>query len=585
MKRVLRTIALLMVMCMLITACGQKTPETQTEPTTTETAPNSSSEAATEESAWPEYLNMEASYPIIKEGYEDTIKLTAAIGVSADAGEWEDLWVTKYLKDKYNIEIEVEYILDSALSERKNLMMNSGELPDLMLNMAFTPQELTRYGAQEGLLLAFDEYISEELTPHMYPQMTDDVVGALTAGDGHMYTLPGFNDPEEIHEVTAQHWINVEYLKEAGIAEVPKTLDDFVAAMYALKEADVTGVGSDNFYPVGGGMEVESLTPFLLNAFGYNVANDNYYGLLPAVKDGDAVIPVYDMEVYKEFLTLMNQFYQDGIINSNYFTIEATESSAQLVERQTASLGANGALGTLETFKEWSSITPLTSEWQTEPEQYDYVPLLVGGFVVSADTEYPELCLRFADIFYDLQESRMFWSATPANTEYNYEGYIYQTWDAEKKALQNVEPLPEGVSQWVYMLGNMHGFFPEFGSLRLRSVMNTYNVLAGGENVANNRDNYDPDTIPSHHYRLSMFSNNIDYVTYGYPTIIFFDEETSQKISDIKTVLEPYVKEQVALFITGGRDLSEVDDFVAEMESMGMAELSQIYVDYYNSTK
>ena len=574
MKKGLRIIALLLVMAMMLTACGQTTPEA------------SKTDGTKKDSAWPEYLNMEAEYPIIKDEYKDTIKLTAAIGVSADAGEWEDLWVSKYLKDKYNIELEVEYILDSALGERKNLMMNSGELPDLMLNMAFTPQELTRYGAQEGLLLAVDEYISEELTPNMYPQMTEDVIGAVTAGDGHVYTIPGFNDPEEVHEVTAQRWINTEYLKKAGINELPATLDEFVDAMYALKKADVTGVGSENFYPLGGGMEVESLTPMLLNALGYNVANDNYYGLKPAVRDGEAVIPVYDMEVYKEFLTLMNQFYKDGIINSNYFTIEATESSAQMVERKTAMLGQNGALGTMtDTYKEWSSLPPLTSEWQSEPEQYDYLPLLVGGFVISADTEYPELCMRFADIYYDLEESRVFWGGTPANTEYNYEGYIYQTWDAEKKSMQYVEAIPEGLSPWVYNLGYMHGFFPEFGSYRLRTAVNNLSVAAGGELVINNRDTYTPDTVLAHHTRLSMFNNNIEYVTYGYPTIVFFDEETNQKISDISTVLDPYVKEQVALFITGGRDLAEVDDFVAEMESMGMDELSQIYIDYYNSVK
>lgn len=585
-KKSIKMIALIISLIMLMTACGQTSTDNSSassSSTGSVSSEASKSEASTEseESKWPEYLNMDSTYPVIKDEYEGTIKLSMAIVMSSASGEWEDLWVSRYLKDKYNIELEVEYIMDTALSERKNLMMNSGELPDLMWNMNFTTDELTRYGMQDGLFLACDEYISEELTPNLNSYLTDEVLSAIKTPDGHIYSLPNIKDESENALSYNRYFVNGEYLAAAEI-EAPRTLDDFTAAMYKLKEADVTGVGSENFYPIGGGMEVRSSTPYLLNALGYNVNGENYYGLDPVLRDGEVVIPMYDMEVYKEFLTLMNQYYNDGIINPNFFTIEVTESDAQLHNGQTGVYGTVVYTTGLETWSEWDACYPLTSSWQEEPEGYNSVPLSVGGYVISADTEYPELCMRLADIFYDATDCRAFWAGTGEGSEYDYEGYVLAEFYNGNWGI-NSEKLPEGYSGWTYALEYLHGSMLQFGSYNTREAIVNMASSNGADLPYDVKKTYDVVGNPDHQWRQEMWDKVMDYIDYGYPAIYYAGEETSNKIVDLMTVIEPYAKEQVALFITGGRDLSEVDEFVKELEGMGMAELLQIYQDIYSN--
>jgi len=78
-------------------------------------------EVAEVEDEYPEYLNLDSAYPIVKDEYADEITLTAVILMQDNAGDWEDLWISKYFKEKYNVNLEVEYISLSNRDEKKNL--------------------------------------------------------------------------------------------------------------------------------------------------------------------------------------------------------------------------------------------------------------------------------------------------------------------------------------------------------------------------------------------------------------------------------------------------------------------------------
>lgn len=215
-----------------------------------------------------------------------------------------------------------------ALYQKKNLMFQSGELPDIMINMEIVTQEQMKYGMDEGLLLKMDEYMDETLTPNILKYMDYYNAGAIsTAPDGHMYTLPRLLSDTDVGGAYHRLFINEKWLKDLEL-EMPRTLDEFTAAMYKIKESDPAGVGSENVYPFGGGMFTRSNTYYLLNALGYMTVDPQ--GLSPALRDGQVVIPAYDTDVFKEFLTLLNQYYRDGIINPNFFTIEDSEVLAQL---------------------------------------------------------------------------------------------------------------------------------------------------------------------------------------------------------------------------------------------------------------
>ena len=594
-KKAGRILALAMAFSMLLAgACGQAPAEIPEETAETAQQSGESTESAAETqqetqsggeaaavSEYPDYLNLENTYPVIKEDAEP-IKLKVAMTMQDASGEWDDLWLSKYLKEKYNIELEMEYLYYSTLPERKSLMLNSGDLPDIMINWQFTTDELVKYGQEEGLLLACDEYMNETLTPGLTHYWTDEVRKACTTPDGHVYSLPNLKDgSEENVGSLSRLFINKAWLDELGL-EMPRTLDEFVDAMYAIKEADPAGVGSENLYPLGGGMTTENTTWYLLNALGYNTASTTVNAsATPCIRDGEVVIPVYDMDVYQEYLKLMNQFYQDGIINSNFFTIETTEVNAQMNAGQTAVYNNAPFVSGITTWSDWAACYPLTSDWQEEPEAADSPTVTVGGVAISADTEYPELCMRFLDIFYNNEPDscRQFWGG-PGDPQYDY-GFVTVKWDEEAQEMRmDATQFPEGYAEWDYMVELMAGNTMDFGAGGLRESI-VKRAADNGHEMAPHQE-YDV-TIPDHHWRASMAENVVPYVKATFPTIYYVDAETSQRLTDLLTVIQPYVEEQTALFISGGRPLSETADFVEELEGMGMEELLTIYKDIYSA--
>ena len=120
--------AIILVIAMLFTACGTaQEPQADNPPAQNQGDNSGNQEAVVSE--YPEYLNLESAYPVVKDEYADEITLTAAILMQDNAGDWEDLWINKYFKEKYNINLEVEYLTMANLEERKSLMLNTGELP------------------------------------------------------------------------------------------------------------------------------------------------------------------------------------------------------------------------------------------------------------------------------------------------------------------------------------------------------------------------------------------------------------------------------------------------------------------------
>lgn len=574
-------VAILLAIATLFTACGSEPAETNVEQTE-QTSEESSSSQEVAESKYPEYLNLETAYPVIKDEYEDEITLTAAILMQDNAGEWEDLWISQYFKEKYNINLEVEYLTAANLNERKSLMFNTGELPDMLINAGVTTDEIMKYGVEEGLFLQMDQYIDETLTPNILKFMTGSVKTFSTAQDGHIYTLPQLSEQLSLGNFKRVH-MNRQWLTDLGL-EMPKTLDEFVDAMYAIKEADPAGVGSENLYPFGSGdKDGFGNGWYLLNALGYvegtNIQGDGY-GIKPALRDGEVVIPVYDMEVFQEYLKIMNQFYTDGIINPTFFTIEEAEMQAQVLEGKTAVYHNAPFTAGITNVDDWESCYPLTSEWQTEAEIAAPSYASIGNFVISADTEYPELCLKFAEIFFnnDTDVSAYVHQGPHEGDEWCFDGFMGQTYNAEKEKYEMVV-FPEGVeSEWQYMCEYRLGNVWQFGAHQLTEGKAawyaeegyTYEPIKKGTETGNSV------------WYNSIYTNMEPYATDSYPTVYYLTAEQSEEMNELFTVIEPYVKENVAQFITGRRPLSEIDKFVEELEGLGIKDMLDIYKAAYN---
>lgn len=534
----------------------------------------------------PDYINYDSCLPIIKEGSEgEKITLKVAIAQDAVGGKWDDLWIKKFIEKYWNVNLEVEQIPAAGLTERVSLLFASGELPDLMINLGLTTSNIYMYGQEEGQLLKLDEYMDETLTPNILRRFEEhpDARSASTTPDGHIYTLPKLGESDDGTTLN-RICINKAWLDACGLEE-PKTLEDFLNVLRAFKEKDPGNVGTENVIPLGGGYEVDSQNPgwYILNALGFNIGSESVdiyqnYGVRPALLDGEALLPA-GHPLFKDYLETMKTMFNEGLLSRNFFLLDSTEITGEML---------NGYIGVapakrvdtygITDWKAWESLGALTSETNSEAQWFKPVSTeMVGNFAVSAKTQYPELCLRIADYYFS-DEARIAWIG-PADGSEEAMGYLGRTKvsTAESVASKPFDSsrFPKGIdNNWSYAVGCLT-FHPKFGAIDMfDSILYYHKVYHDGEDA-------DPSVLnpefPDHYFRLSGLEKLSDVLETGFPLFFYLDADDTYRLTELSTIIDPYVKEQAARFINGDRSLDEFDAYLSELDAMGFQEYQAIY--------
>jgi putative aldouronate transport system substrate-binding protein len=537
-----------------------------------------------------------SQYPLVKEGESLSVSVATPRSV-ANGSDPESTWFWIWSKEATGIDFQVEQILATAVEERKSLMFASGDLPDLLFGVSLTAGELVRYGTGEGLLLPLNDYITPEIMPHLSKWLEKHPEGTAycTAPDGNIYTLPGFSDffIQGNGPITLQ--VNQEWLQAAGL-EMPQTLDEFTAMLYAFKalKPDAIPLGGGAIVPTPG-VPATAGDPrsYLINAFGYLWPDtyDNPLGVEPALREGNVVVPAYD-DTFAEVLALLNRYYADDIIAKDFFTLDQTTAFAQLAEDQ---IGAYQgpvylALPEKEDFSKWEVASPLTSQWNDKKQigtlnkfRYGYVSLSA-----KIDPTKVETILRYLDYFYSDLGGMYLWCG-PSNTSADTLGIVGGYLVDEKNSYVWVDTQGTAINSQTFMEGQAANMAHGFGN---RSHPLNEEVFAKG--VTNRPEMrsyyYNADHIVPYQYDPNFGSGALllgvnkylePYRTTSYPMVVYYDEETTLDVSDLMTVIKPYIESEVAKFITGARDLGEFPQFQKELEALGIQELLGYYENAY----
>lgn len=103
-KMMQRIVAFMLIMAMGISmaACGKTEEDEKDNSVQMEYNKEQEENKVVVESKYPEELNMESAYPIIKDEYADDITLRMVIVQDSTANSWEDTWLSQYFSNKYN---------------------------------------------------------------------------------------------------------------------------------------------------------------------------------------------------------------------------------------------------------------------------------------------------------------------------------------------------------------------------------------------------------------------------------------------------------------------------------------------------
>ena len=160
----------------------------------------------------------------------------SALSVPYDQMQLTQQWATDT-----QVQVTWNILTEDVYNEKKNLLLASGDLPDILWNTGLSDAEVATYSANHTLV-PLDEFF-EDNCPNI-TRLLDarpDIRSAITSEDGHIYTLPSV---EELGLVQFPNflYLNTDWLAAVGM-DMPSTIEELHDVLLAFKEKDPSGTG------------------------------------------------------------------------------------------------------------------------------------------------------------------------------------------------------------------------------------------------------------------------------------------------------------------------------------------------------
>lgn len=256
--------------------------------------------------------------------------------MSATMSSYNEVAAFQKLEELTNVHIEwIHPGSGSAGSEQFSLMVTSKELPDL-INWSFDSAK----GGSEALLrdAILVPITQEDAYKYMpnYMAIIDrhpDFKQATLLDDGTMYRVANFNyDPSTGEIVNFQikgPYMRMDWVEKVGLT-TPTTIDELYTVLTAFKEQKVNG--KDTIIPF---VDNKSLTAIKALAGSFGTRWDMH------MQNGKVVYgPITDE--YRTYVTTMNKWYTEGLINSDFPVLE--DAGAKILNEEAGStIGSMGS--------------------------------------------------------------------------------------------------------------------------------------------------------------------------------------------------------------------------------------------------
>jgi putative aldouronate transport system substrate-binding protein len=507
-------------------------------------------------------------FPVVS---EPTV-LRILLANSEQVSDFNDNAFTQWMEEKTGIDLQIEVVNFQDAQTKLNLVLASGDLPDIIMGFPMTSSLLAQQGSQ-GVFVPLNDLMAtygyetkrifETERPHLLP--------LITSPDSNIYGLPEIN--ECFHCFLSQKmWVYQPWLETLGLA-VPTTTAEFESMLVAFKTQDPNGNGVADEVAFSGSAEGlggwhNSVEQFLMNSF---VFYDRIQHDRLLLIDGQ-VQAAYAQPGYREGLRYLNSLYAQGLIDPNAL-IQDNAALLQLgSQMEPHLLGAvtGGWMGTYTEPKtvaqggemdKWIAIPPLLGPDGVQTAGYAPWGFNVGRFVVTSAAQHPEVAFRLADLMY------------------SYEG-----------TMRNTFGVPE--VDWI---------IPPDGELGINGEQAAYRTLANwGEGMTNSAWRQTGMTYRTSDFRLSqsaqdqfvevpLFVASNAMLPYA-PAIetlippLTFEGDAASEVTEIQLAVKTYVDEMLVRFITGDANVdAEWDSYLATLDSQGLPRLLELTQAAYNT--
>nr|WP_274655381.1 extracellular solute-binding protein [Paenibacillus humicola] len=484
----------------------------------------------------------------------------------------EDNDYTKLVEKKFNVNIKWDLAPADALTDRRQLLLASGDYPEVFLEGKFTNTDLLTYGMQ-GVFIPLNDLI-DKYAPNIKAMMAKKPYfkDAMTAPDGNIYGIPRLN--ECYHCTFSQkYWINKDWLDKLGL-KVPTTTDELYTVLKAFKTKDPNGNGKADEIPLTGAPNKYvwngNIDAFLMNAFIYN-DNDKYLTVSGGKVDFAANKPQW-----KEGLAYMHKLYKEGLIDPASFT-QNDQALGQLGNRE-----GDEIVGSVTTALV-SYLVNVYDDTITRHKHWVIVPPLKGPEGVQLAGESQGISEFEFAITNKASEAQQIAAIKIADYAFSEEGALYSEygpeqgigWNLAGPNEKNIEGKPAK-----YTFENLKPQDPN-------AVINNSWSLLGPKDLSKEfRDLFaaSQDPLSSKGYERRLADATKQYEPYGpkevYPTGVYIRPEDADMAAQLTTSIKDYVQSNMAQFIIGDKDIDkDWDAYVKGFDGLNLAKYIQIYQD------
>lgn len=467
------------------------------------------------------------------------VRMTAALGTSVK--NYSDTPFAKKLMEDTGIKVEYQHPAQGQDSEVLNLLLASGDLPDIIETdwLARNPETMIA----NKTILELNDLIDKQ-SPNLkkYLSENEDTDKEIKTDSGKYYVYPFIRNDSKLLS-TAGLMMRSDWLKKNGIS-APETIDEWSAVLEKAKadfEIPLAMGQGDLYYFCGG----------------FDICNDFYI-------DNGKVKYGAVTEEYEKYLKTMNDWYSKGYIDKNFAIMDNNlKNSNMLSGKSVATFGAGGgAMGLyLNTKKgedyDLTAVMFPASEKGKTPEfgnkQFKYSPL--NGAAITGQSKNPEVAARFLDYSYS--------EAGYMLNNFGIDGESYEMIDGYPTYTKLITQNPDGLA--------MSQALP----LYVRSANE-------GPFVQDARYIEQYYALPQQKDALDIWGKN-NHEKHAIPQITMTEDET-REYSKIMNEITTYRDEMSVKFILGAESLDGYSNYAKTLESMNLGraiELKQAAYDRF----
>lgn len=527
--------------CISMVACGREN--------NVEESKSSESAVLSESVVSDDEVSEELTYPL-----NTTDKLTIwdrnEIGLSDAYLDYTESPFHTGLAEMTGVDVEWQFPTKGAdAAQAYNLLLTEEVLPDIIFNI-YTSSELEQL-VNDGVIYDLTEYV-QEYAPDYWAKINEDEYKSVKlqtlTSDGRVVCFASFREGEG--NITYQGpVVRKDWLDECGL-DVPVTLADWekmletFAEKYDAKFAQVSG----NFTWGAG---------FNSGVGAYGHVSPAYY-----VDDNGTVQFAQAQPEWKEYMTQLNKWYENGWFDADTLTMDATAFRTKAINND---VGAS--------FVPLSQLTMLTEDAELENTGAEWIPVSYPRTASGEPTcmiQYGNLWAgRAAVITKSCPEEKLITALKWLNYGYTEEGNMY--WNYGK----------EGITYTLNSNGEV-----EFTDLikndpmGIDAAVRKYVGTAGAGIAVQNTDLVLMKNSAQAAAAVETWVENTDAAKYFFPSVSYTEDEATI-FADKSSQVNAYMMEMALKFLKGDESLDNYDDYLKNLDKMGLQDILKVQQDAY----